>query len=184
MVDTTTGSLMMAVANVSWLEGLLTCRPLKKRRPKESFGFGDLLARLRSGVSAGTDCMRLSPRVSSADFSDTRRLNSRFSLFMPFDPEGTRGRSGTGSSGDLLNTRVSITVIVAGGGVSDSLRCGDGAVYCSKCGDGGRAGRRGFQPGEFLETSNGASYSIRDIVLSEIGIGDVPSGADRGVNFG
>ena len=45
VVDTTTGSLMTAVEKVSWLlEGLFTCRPLKKRRPKESLGLGDLLA--------------------------------------------------------------------------------------------------------------------------------------------
>jgi hypothetical protein len=108
---------------------------------------------------------------------------------MPFDPDGTRGRSNTGSSGDLLNPRVSITVLVAGGGVSDSLRCGDGAVYCSRCGEGGLAGRCGFHPGEFLGSfdtlpPNGASYSIRDMVSSERGIGEVPSGAERGVNLG
>ena len=117
-------------------------------------------------------------------------MNSRFNVFMPFDPdEETRGRSVGGSSGDLLNARVSITVIVAGGGVSDNFKCGDGAVYCSKCGEGGRAGRRGFQPGDFLGRSvvllpYGASYSIRDMVSSESEAGEVPSGTGRAMNFG
>lgn len=52
---------------------------------------------------------------------------------MLLDPAETiRGRSGIDSSGDLLKALVSITVIVAGGGVSDSFRCGDGALYSSR----------------------------------------------------
>lgn len=51
VVDTTTGSPITVIAvlgvgvvgNASCTaEGLFTCSPLNKRRPNESFGFGDL----------------------------------------------------------------------------------------------------------------------------------------------
>lgn len=134
VVDTTTGSLMTEVEKASCaLEGLLTCRFCSKRRPNEAFVLGDFAVEAVSGGSTGPVAGAVSARGSSADFSDTRRLNNRLSLLMPFDPaDGTLGRSTVGSSGDLFRTRVSITVIVAGGGVSDSFRCGEGAVYCSR----------------------------------------------------
>lgn len=108
---------------------------------------------------------------------------------MPFEPaDVTRGRASStasGGSGDLPKLRVSITVMLAGGGVSESFKCGEGAVYCSRCGEGGLAGRRGFHPGDFFDNVEACvSYSIRVIVSNESGIGAIPSGAERGVYMG
>jgi hypothetical protein len=132
---------------------------------------GPLIRVTIGGSSVSTLCFRLKSLLS---------FGTLFWLRKPF-PFPFSGRVGGNECDSTSGNLVSAI------GEKCSLRCkgGEGAIYCSSAGEGGRAGLGGLQPGSLPGGGRAgmSSYFIRSMVSCERGIGAVPSGTDLGVNL-